>query len=204
MKGLSRRGQRGLARPLRRAFYGSRAVLKSPRDCAMLVSSMRRVGLVDVTVGNATRLRRIATFRQATLRVAPHRYATLEPLGKPGGSRAFSADACRNSVLPTDQIMNFGGRERDLSRYRRPTSAPFGEEHLDRRSVVNGNIFNSKGVHVGVIVGDAVFGLKGQKPYDLRGSNIYKLNGDLVSHLSDPRNKEKRLDKTTDKLFPQG
>jgi hypothetical protein len=26
------------------------------------------------------------------LRVAPHRYATLEPLGKPGGSRAFSAD----------------------------------------------------------------------------------------------------------------
>ena len=32
--------------------------------------------------------RRIATFRQATLRVAPHRYATLEPLGKPGGLRA--------------------------------------------------------------------------------------------------------------------
>src|SRR5712671_251852 len=36
--------------------------------------------------------RRIATFRHATQRVAPHRYATLEPLGKPGGSRAFSAD----------------------------------------------------------------------------------------------------------------
>jgi hypothetical protein len=36
--------------------------------------------------------RPIATFLQATLRVAPHRYATLEPLGKPGGSRAFSAD----------------------------------------------------------------------------------------------------------------
>jgi hypothetical protein len=36
--------------------------------------------------------RRIATFHYATLRVAPHRYATREPLGTPGGSRAFSAD----------------------------------------------------------------------------------------------------------------
>ena len=45
---------------------------------------------------------------------------------------------------------------------------------------MNGNIFNSKGVHVGVVTGAAVFGLKGQKLYDLKGSNIYKLNGDLV------------------------
>jgi len=53
---------------------------------------MRRVGLIDITVGNATDApRRIATFRHATLRVATHRYATLEPLGKPGGSRAFSS-----------------------------------------------------------------------------------------------------------------
>ena len=35
--------------------------------------------------------RRIATFHHATLRVALHRYATREPLGTPGGSRAFSA-----------------------------------------------------------------------------------------------------------------
>jgi hypothetical protein len=41
--------------------------------------------------------------------------------------------------------------------------AAFGAEHLDRRSVVNGNIFNRKGVHVGLVTGDAVFGLKGQK-----------------------------------------
>ena len=75
---------------------------------------------------------------------------------------------------------------------------------LDRRSVVNGNIVNSKGLLVGVVAGDAVLGLKGQKLYDLKGSNIYKLNGDLVGHLSDPRGKEKRLDKTTDKLFPEG
>jgi hypothetical protein len=76
--------------------------------------------------------------------------------------------------------------------------------HLDRRSVVDGNIFNSKGVHVGVVTGDTVFGLKGQKLYDLKGSNIYKLNGDLVGHLSDAGAKEKRLDKRTDKLFPEG
>src|ERR1700724_2668881 len=73
---------------------------------------------------------------------------------------------------------------------------------LDRRSVMDGNIFNSKGVHVGAVVGDLVFGIKGQKLYDLRGSNIYKLNGDLVGHLPDGRGKQNRLDKATDKLFP--
>jgi hypothetical protein len=73
---------------------------------------------------------------------------------------------------------------------------------LDRMSVVNGNIFNSQGVHVGIVMGNEVYGLKGQKIYDLKGSNIYKLNGDLVGHLSDSRGAEKRLDKATDKLFP--
>ena len=82
-----------------------------------------------------------------------------------------------------------------------PTSAAFAVGHPDKRSVVNGNIFNSKGVRVGVVTGDAVFGLKGQKLYELKGSNIYKLNGDLVGHLSDARGAEKRLDKATDKLF---
>ena len=67
---------------------------------------------------------------------------------------------------------------------------------------MNGYIINSKGVHVGVVMDDAVFGLKGQKLYDLKGSNIYKLNGDLVGHLSNARGVEKRLDKATDKLFP--
>ena len=73
---------------------------------------------------------------------------------------------------------------------------------LDRTLVVNGNILNSKGVHVGVIVGDEIFGLKGQKLYDLKGSNIYKLNGELVGHLSNARGAEKRFDKATDKRFP--
>ena len=46
--------------------------------------------------------RRIATFLHATLRVATHRYATLEPLGKPGGSRAFSTDAPLNRLWLKD------------------------------------------------------------------------------------------------------
>jgi hypothetical protein len=79
---------------------------------------------------------------------------------------------------------------------------PFGGGTSIGASVVDGNIFNSKGVYVGVVRGAAVFGLRGQKLYDLKGSNIYKLNGDLVGHLSDARGKGKRLDKATDKLFP--
>jgi hypothetical protein len=54
------------------------------------------VGVVDETRGT---YRHQATRRAPaprTLRVATHRYATLEPLGKPGGSRAFGADAPLN------------------------------------------------------------------------------------------------------------
>ena len=69
---------------------------------------------------------------------------------------------------------------------------------------MDGNIFNSKGNHVGVVVDDAVFDLQGQKLYGLKGSNIYKLNGNLVGHLLDARGNEKHLDKATDKLFPEG
>jgi hypothetical protein len=75
-----------------RRFYGSSAVLKSIRDCTMLGSSIGRVGLIDTTAGNAARLGASQRSRHATQRVAPHRYATLEPPGKPGGSRAFAAD----------------------------------------------------------------------------------------------------------------
>jgi hypothetical protein len=54
--------------------YGSNAVLKSPRDCTTLGLSMRRVGLVDITVGNATCLG--ASQRSATRRCASHHIAT--------------------------------------------------------------------------------------------------------------------------------
>jgi hypothetical protein len=69
---------------------------------------------------------------------------------------------------------------------------------------MNGNIFNSKGVHVALVSGHDVFSLKGEKLYNLRGVNIYKLNGDLVGHLPDARGEKQRLDKATDKLFPEG
>ena len=38
------------------AHYDSGAVLKLTRDCIMLGSSMRRVGLIDIMVGNTARL----------------------------------------------------------------------------------------------------------------------------------------------------
>src|ERR1700682_3862293 len=72
--------------------YGSSAVLTPRRACTMLTFSMRRVGLIDITGRQRDAPRRIARFLHATLRVAPHRYATREPPGKPGGSRAFGAD----------------------------------------------------------------------------------------------------------------
>ena len=85
-----------------RTFYGSSAVLKSPRDGTMLgvVDETRRTYRHHGRQRDA--LRRIATFRHATLCVAPHRYATLEPLGKPGGSRAFSADGLPNRLWLRD------------------------------------------------------------------------------------------------------
>jgi hypothetical protein len=38
------------------AHYDNGAVLKLTRDCIMLGSSMRRVGLIDIMVGNTARL----------------------------------------------------------------------------------------------------------------------------------------------------
>ncbi len=68
--------------------------------------------------------------------------------------------------------------------------------------VMNGNIFNSKGIHVGVVTGAAIFDLKGAKLYDLKGVNIYRISGELVGHLNDAQGAEKRLDRSTDRLFP--
>jgi hypothetical protein len=53
---------------------------------------MGRVGLVDITVGNAARLG--ASQRSTTRRCASHHIATQRESrrGRPGGSRAFSAD----------------------------------------------------------------------------------------------------------------
>jgi hypothetical protein len=50
--------------------------------------------------------------------------------------------------------------------------------------------------------GPGIFDLSGRKLYVLKGSNIYRLSGELVGHLSDGRGSEKRLDRATDRLFP--
>jgi hypothetical protein len=55
---------------------------------------------------------------------------------------------------------------------------------------------------VAVVPGPAIFSHKGQKLYDLRGVNIYRLNGGLVGHLSDAKGAEKHLDQATDRLVP--
>jgi hypothetical protein len=65
--------------------------------CLEVVSRLHHVavvdetrGLIDITVGDAPR--RIATFRPRDAVRRTTSLRTLEPLGKPGGSRAFSAD----------------------------------------------------------------------------------------------------------------
>jgi hypothetical protein len=67
---------------------------------------------------------------------------------------------------------------------------------------VSGSIFNSKGVHVAMVSGSEIFDLTGKKLYDVKGVNIYRLSGELVGHLSDTRGTEKRLDRSSDRLFP--
>ena len=67
---------------------------------------------------------------------------------------------------------------------------------------MNGNIFNSEGIRVAVVHGHEIFDLTGKKIYDLKGVNIYRLSGELVGHLSDARGSERRLDRSTDGLFP--
>jgi hypothetical protein len=67
---------------------------------------------------------------------------------------------------------------------------------------MDGNIFNSRGIHVAIVRSPAIFDLKGNKLYDLKGINIYKLSGELVGHLATARAADKHLDKATDKLFP--
>ena len=68
---------------------------------------------------------------------------------------------------------------------------------------MDGKIFNSRGVHIAIVLGPSIFDLKGRKIYDLRGVNIYKLSGELVGHLTDAQS-TKHLEKSTDKLFPEG
>ena len=67
---------------------------------------------------------------------------------------------------------------------------------------MSGNIFNSNGAHVGLVNGLDIFDLRGQKIYRLKGINIYRLSGELVGHLNEAAGSDKRLDRSTDRLFP--
>ena len=67
---------------------------------------------------------------------------------------------------------------------------------------MSGNIFNSNGTHDAVVNGGEVFDLDGQKIYELKGINLYRLSGELVGHPNSAHGTEKRLDRSTDKLFP--
>ena len=87
---------------------------------------------------------------------------------------------------------------------RRPTQKPSADwwsfDFRGRSKAMDGNIFNSQGTHVAVVVGPSIFDLSGKKLYDLRGTKIYKTTGELIGHLSS-LSSERRLDKSTDKLF---
>ena len=66
---------------------------------------------------------------------------------------------------------------------------------------MDGNIFNSEGMHVAVVRDSAIYDLGGVKLYELKGTNLYKLSGELVGHLNSALGSGNRLDKSTDKLF---
>jgi hypothetical protein len=67
---------------------------------------------------------------------------------------------------------------------------------------MDGKIFNSIGEHVGRVLGLCIFDCQGDKLYDLKGANIYRLTGELVGYFSaDRHGSEKHLDKSADKLF---
>jgi hypothetical protein len=62
---------------------------------------------------------------------------------------------------------------------------------------VSGNIFDSRGIHVGLVIGSEIFDLAGKKLYDLKGVNIYRPFGELVGHLDAARGSDKRLARAT-------
>jgi hypothetical protein len=64
-----------------------------------------------------------------------------------------------------------------------------------------GNILNSQGTRVAMVVGSEIYDLADKKLYDLKGSNIYLLSGELVGHLN-ANGSDKRLARSTDRLFP--
>ena len=67
--------------------------------------------------------------------------------------------------------------------------------------MMDGRVFNSEGQYVADIRVNEIYDLSGRKLYDLRGQKIYKPTGELVGHLNST-GLDRRLDKSTDRLFP--
>jgi hypothetical protein len=67
--------------------------------CLEVASRLHHVRVVDET---RRTYRHHGRQRDAPRRIATFRHATLEPLGKPGGSRAFSADGPVNRLWLRD------------------------------------------------------------------------------------------------------
>jgi hypothetical protein len=67
---------------------------------------------------------------------------------------------------------------------------------------MDGKILNSEGHCIAFVRANAIYDLSGKKLYDLKDQNIYKTTGELVGHLNST-GADKRLDKSTDKLFPK-
>ena len=67
---------------------------------------------------------------------------------------------------------------------------------------MDGKIFNSEGQYVADIRASKIYDLSGKKLYDLRGQKIYKPTGELVGYLNSVGG-DRRLDKSTDRLFPK-
>jgi hypothetical protein len=75
--------------------------------CLEVASRLHHVRVVDETRRTyrhhgRQRDRRASAYRNVPPRDVARRYATLEPLGKPGGSRAFSAGGPLNRLLLRD------------------------------------------------------------------------------------------------------
>ena len=67
---------------------------------------------------------------------------------------------------------------------------------------MDGKILNSEGRYVADIRLNEIYDLSGKKLYQLRGQKIYKPTGELVGHLNSV-GPDRRLDKSTDRLFPK-
>jgi hypothetical protein len=67
---------------------------------------------------------------------------------------------------------------------------------------MDGKIFDSEGHYVADIRASKIYDLSGKRLYDLRGQKIYKPTGELIGHLSSVAG-DRRLDKSTDRLFPK-